>query len=1113
MLKRTFYLIFLCLVIGCQEAPPTTLFSNLPSKKTSITFKNTLGESEVFNVLNYGYFYNGGGVAIGDINNDGLPDIYFTGNMKASHLYLNKGNWEFEEIAQNAGVDAPGLWNTGVTMADINNDGWLDIYVCRSAAKLSVRRKNLLFINNRNNTFSEMANEYGIDDTGYATQATFFDYDRDGDLDMYLLNHSVQEYAGFSRFLKSYKNKSNPAYGDKLYQNNLIAEEKESFGRFREVTQKAGIKNNVLGFGLGVAVEDLNNDGWPDIYVSNDYNEEDYFYVNQKDGTFKESIREYFDHTSLFSMGSDVADINNDGLPEVFTLDMLPEDNFRQKMTSGADNFAKKQALYEGGFHYQSMRNMLHLNNGDGSFSEIGQLAGLSNTDWSWAALFADYDNDGWKDLFVSNGYKSDYTNMDFMSFAANQQVREQQTGQQPAVADLLAKIPSIEVSNYIFKNNGDLTFANQTKEWGLNKAQLSHGAAYADLDADGDLDLVVNNVNEPVAIYRNNSELFNQHNYLKIQLRECPLNRLCYGTQVTIKVGDKIQTQTLQPTRGFQSSVEPVLNFGLGTDSLIDAVEIYYPNGGFTLMANVKTNQTLTINQEAVADSTDQNYKLRLKKSHKKVAALFKNTASKNILNFKHRENNFNDFKREPLLPNMLSTQGPSLSIGDVNKDGLEDVFIGGAYGQAGQLFIQNNSGTFEATNQPIFEKDKNREAVASLFFDVDGDKDLDLYVGSGGNEFPQNAIAYQDRLYLNNGKGQFSQKGNLPAILTSTSCVKAGDFDKDGDQDLFIGGRLIPGQYPLSPSSYILENDGKGNFTNATKEIAPELQSIGMVTDAIWTDYDQDKDQDLILVGEWMPITFLENTNGQLTHNSSLITPNSSGWWNSLTAADMDGDGDTDYIAGNFGYNSQIKVNENEPVSVVVKDFDNNGTIDPIINYYINGKNWPMPPKDDLLGQLPSLKKQFLFYEDYANASIENLFTEAELADAQKLEAYTFATSYIENKGNGNFAIKPLPTAAQFSPTYSILTEDFNKDGHLDILLGGNLMETRVQFGRYDASKGTLLLGDGKGEFLPVQNSEIGLKIKGAVRDMKSIKIKKEDYILVAKNNGILEVLKCNK
>lgn len=1103
MLKKTLYLFFPCLLIGCQEAPPTTLFSSLSPEKTTINFKNTLGESEGFNVLNYGYFYNGGGVAIGDINNDGLPDIYFTGNMKASHLYLNKGNFEFEEIAQNAGVDAPGLWNTGVTMADVNNDGWLDIYVCRSAAALPQRRENLLFINNRNNTFSEMARQYGIGDTGYSTQATFFDYDKDGDLDMYLLNHSVQEYAGFNRLLKSYKTRSNPDYGDKLYENNLIAAENESFGLFRDVTRRVGIKNNVLGFGLGVAVEDLTNDGWPDIYVSNDYNEEDYFYVNQKDGTFKESIRDHFDHTSLFSMGSDVADINNDGLAEVFTLDMLPEGNFRQKMTSGADNYAKKEALYESGFHYQSMRNMLHLNNGDGSFSEIGQLAGISNTDWSWAALFADFDNDGWKDLFVSNGYKSDYTNMDFMSFAADEQVKQQQSGQEPAVAELLSKIPSIEVSNYIFKNKGDLTFDNKSKEWGLDKAQLSHGSAYADLDNDGDLDLVINNVNEIATIYRNNSELFNQNNYLKIQLKECPLNRLCYGTKVTIKIGDKIQTQTLQPTRGFQSSVEPVLNFGLGTDSVIQEISIKWPDGTTKSLQKTPANQKITIEY-------DQEIKENASPAINNSGLLFQTIADENGLNFKHQENNFNDFKREPLLPNMLSTLGPDLAVGDVNNDGLDDVFIGGAKGQTGQLFIQNRQGNFNITKQPIFESNKNSEDLATVFFDADGDKDLDLYVGSGGNEAPQNAIEYQDRLYLNNGTGQFTKVANLPTILVSTACVKAADYDKDGDEDLFIGGRLIPGQYPLSPASFILENDGKGNFTDATQKIAPELKNIGMVTDAVWTDYDQDEDLDLMLVGEWMPITILENANGQLTHNSSLITNNSSGWWNSLAAVDMDGDGDMDYIAGNFGHNSQIKVSENEPVSIAVKDFDNNGTIDAILSYFINGKSWPMPPKDDLVGQLPSLKKDFLFYKDYANASIENLFTAEDLVDAQKLEAQSLSSSYIENKGNGNFGIKALPVETQFSPTYSILTRDFNGDGHLDILLGGNLMETRVQFGRYDASKGTLLLGDGKGNFEAAKNSAIGLKIKGAVRDMESITIKNENYILVAKNNDALELLK---
>ena len=1100
--------LFAVLLLGlgaCSSDSGSTLFTSVPSSRSGVKFKNTLQESEEFNVLNYGYFYNGGGVAVGDINNDGLPDIYITGNMKASKLYLNKGDWKFEEIAQSAGVEAAGLWNTGTTMADVNNDGWLDIYVCRSAAALAPRRRNLLFINNRNNTFTEMAYEFGLDDSGYSTQAVFFDYDQDGDLDMYLLNHSVQEYAGFNRFLKSHKDRTNPAYGDKLYKNNLIPAEKESIGRFLDVSVQAGIKNNVLGFGLGVAVEDLNNDGWLDIYVSNDYNEEDYCYINQKNGTFKETIRDHFDHTSLFSMGSDVADINNDGLPEVYTLDMLPESNYRQKMTSGSDNYEKKQALYENDFHYQSMRNMLHLNNGDGSFSEIGQLAGVSNTDWSWAALFADFDNDGWKDLFVSNGYKSDYTNMDFMAYAADQQIKSNQTGQNTAVADLLGKIPSIEVPNYIYKNNGDLTFSDKTQEWGLDQPSLSNGSAYADFDNDGDLDLLVNNVNAEVSLYRNNAEQLTGHNYLKVQLWGCPLNRLCYGTKVYLKNDGQKQMQTLIPSRGFQSAVEPILHFGLGQMDQIQEIEVVWPDGNIQTLAQVTANQTLKITYDSTALKPSINPQVD--------QPLFKKYASNDLISFVHQENSYNDFKQQPLLPHMLSTQGPRACQGDVNGDGRTDLYVGGAKGQAGQLFLQTPEGKFAPSDQPAFSQHQLSEDLESLFFDADGDEDLDLYVCSGGNEAPINSKDYQDRLYINDGSGSFSDSNHLPEFLESSSCVAATDWDGDGDLDLFVGGRLSSGNYPQAASSYLLENDGTGHFQNRTSELAPALSNIGMVCDAIWTDYDQDQDADLILVGEWMPITVFKNNQGQFERQDQLL-PQSNGWWNTIAAKDMDADGDIDFVVGNYGYNSQMHASVTEPVQIYIKDFDNNGTVDPILTYFLDGESWPMAPKDDLIGQLPSLRKNFLHYEDYAKAKIDDLFTPDELQQAEKLQAFTFATSYVENQGNGQFSLQSLPLAAQLSPTYSIQTHDFNQDGHLDILLGGNFLEARVQFGHYDANKGTLLLGDGKGNFNIMKGNKTGLALRGGVRDMELISNENgKNYLLVLRNDASIQAFELSK
>lgn len=1066
----------------------------MPSSVTGINFKNPLKETEQFNVLNYGYLYNGGGVAIGDINNDGLSDIYFTGNMVGSRLYINQGNFNFKEIAEQAGVFAEGYWNTGTTMADVNADGLIDIYVCRSAAKNPDSRKNLLFINNGDMTFTEMGNQYGVDDSGYTTQAAFFDYDRDGDLDLYILNHSTQEYAGLGKISRHHKKQKNKSYSDKLMRNDN--------GKFVDVSDQVGLISNILGFGLGVAISDLNNDGWLDLYISNDYNEQDYLYLNNGDGTFSERLEDYIGHISLYSMGSDIADINNDGLTDIMTLDMLPEGNYRIKMTSGPDNFEKLSHLDKNGFYHQTMRNMLQLNRGGDYFSEIGQFSGVSNTDWSWASLFTDLDNDGFKDLFITNGYRKDYTNMDFMNYVVQEKINERKTKEKIKLTELIEKMPSTVEENYTYKNNGDLTFSKMNKDWGLDQKTLSNGAAYADLDNDGDMDLIVNNIDEKAFIYRNNAEKFTQNNFVKITLQGSEKNRLGIGAKVKVTAGGMTQTQELLNTRGYQSSVDFNLIFGIGKSTNVDQVEVIWPNQKKQIITNVQPNQIITLFQKDAVNG------LKIEKDTE--TKLFKEVTK---IDFTHKENNYNDFKREIMLPHMLSTLGPKLAVGDVNKDGIEDVFIGGAKGSAGGIYLQTRSGDFIKSNKIDLHSDAFSEDMGAIFFDADGDRDLDLYVVSGGNEFEKTDPALKDRLYINSGKGNFfKSKNNLPDFTTSGSVVKAYDFDNDGDQDLFVGGRVLPNEYPFAPNSYLLENNGKGIFKDVTDEKAPGLKNIGMVSDALWTDYNGDNQMDLMLVGEWMPITLLTNKNGTFQNITNEVGFNDTeGWWNCIVQGDFDQDGDMDYVAGNFGLNSQLTTSIEQPVSIYAKDYDNNGSVDPILSCYDEGKNYPVFSKDDIQQQLTFLKNRFVRYNEYAGLTVDQVFTTDELEGSKVLFAKNFKTSYIENLGNGQFKISVLPKEVQLSPIYGVNTGDFDQDGNLDIVMGGNFTASRVKFGHYDAIRGICLLGNGKGQFSYKDASETGLMLAGEVRNIKKIiSARGEEFLIFSRNNNTPKIYK---
>ena len=1085
------FLAFLLVISSCGKEEDLRLFTELSPDETGVKFKNLVRESEEFNVLTYGYFHQGGGVAIGDVNNDSLPDIYFTGNMVASKLYINKGNWEFEEMAEQAGLRAEGLWNTGTTMADVNGDGWLDIYVCRSAANDPNNRRNLLFINNGDLTFTEKASEYRVDDPGYSTQASFFDYDADGDLDMFSLNHSTQEYAGFSRVSGEFKQRRNSMLGSKLLRNDG--------DRFTDVTEQAGIINNILGFGLGVTVTDANNDNWPDIYVSNDYNEEDYFYINQKDGTFREALDEYFGHVSFFSMGADAADLNNDLRSDIITLDMLPEDSYNQKKIMGPENYEKYRELLAEGFFPQTMRNMLHLNQGN-YFSEVGQLSGVSNTDWSWSVLAADYDNDGWKDLMITNGYMRNYLDMDFLSYMVSEQVNMQQSNRNVVLLELINKMPPIQVRNYFYKNNGDLTFEKTSEAWGFDRSTVSNSAAYGDMDNDGDLDLIVCHTNEVASVYRNNSEALTNNHYLKVKLRGKDKNTFGTGSKVVLYQEEMKQQQEMIPVRGFQSSVNYELVFGLGGKTKVDSLRITWPDGSVQILKDIGADQTLVLSQ---TDARPLPAPLPARQT------IFLEEGSSLRPGFKDPASALLDFKRDRMIPNNISNSGPRFALGDVNGDRLEDIFIAASRGSESALYRQLSDGTFVKSNGALPESNGSNDKDA-VFLDADGDGDQDLYIASGGNEFEDTAEQLQDRLLINDGRGNFKQNpAALPQMITSSSTVTTGDFNSDGHIDIFVGGRSVPGKYPLAPRSYLLKNNGKGTFEDVTEKFCPALLNPGMVTDAQFADVNGDKFPDLLVVGEWMEASMYFNKEGRsFDLESDAFGDGTAGWWLTIEGNDFDGDGDTDFVLGNFGLNNQYHVDAEHPAKLLYKDFDNNGSIDPIFHYYVDDTLAFAYSRDELIGQIPGMKKKFVDYNSFAAADFSEYFSGEQLAGSDTLTAGLLETVYMQNDGKGKFTMRKLPVEAQFSPVHAIASADVNGDGHLDIITGGNFTQARVSTGQCDANYGIVFLGDGKGAFSTLDPEMSGLKIRGDVRDFSLIRIKGELYLLAGRNGDSVKV-----